>query len=118
MPVVKIEFLTEEDLQKGKSFVLEHQLNGKAAYLEEERRDKVIRCFICHRFGHISRITQPDVEYVPVRHIQSLTVLTKVNVLTVKVIIQPLQKLPCLSTSVSATEIQSLVLIPLKTLQT
>ena len=56
MPVVKIEFLTEEDLQKAKSVVLEHQLNGKTAYLEEERRVKVIRCFNCHRFGHISRI--------------------------------------------------------------
>ena len=61
---------------------------------------------------------QPDVEFVPVRNIQSWTVSTKVSVLTVKVIIQPLQKLPCLSTNVSATEIQSFVLIPLKTIQT
>ena len=56
MPVVKIEFLTEEDLQKAKSVVIEHKLNGKSAYLEEERRVKVIRCYNCHRFGHISRI--------------------------------------------------------------
>ena len=56
MPVVKIDFLSEEDLQKAKSVVLEFQINGKAAYIEEERRVKVIRCYNCHRFGHIRRI--------------------------------------------------------------
>ena len=56
MPVVKIEFLTEADLQKAKSVVIEQKLNGKSAYLEEERRVKVIRCYNCHRFRHISRI--------------------------------------------------------------
>ena len=58
IPVVKIEFLTEEDLQKAKSVVLEHQLNGKTAYLEKERRVKVIHCFnhtgkCIRRFGGI-----------------------------------------------------------------
>ena len=56
MPVVKFEFCTNEDLKKAKFVVLEFQLNGKAAYIEEERRVKVIRCYNCHRFGHILKI--------------------------------------------------------------
>ena len=56
MPVVKIEFCSKEVLEKAKSVVLKFQLNGKAAYIEEERHIKIIRCYNCHRSGHIRKI--------------------------------------------------------------
>ena len=43
MPSVKTEFCSKEVLKKAKSVILEFQLNGKAAYIEEERRIKIIR---------------------------------------------------------------------------
>ena len=55
MPVVRIEFHTEEDFEKAKSTVIHYCTNGKPAFLEAERPFKLIRCFNCHRIGHIGR---------------------------------------------------------------
>ena len=55
MPVVRIEFKTEEDFEKAKLTIIHYSTNGKPAFLEAERPFKLIRCFNCHRIGHIGR---------------------------------------------------------------
>ena len=55
MPVVRIEFQTEEDFEKAKSTVIHYSTNGKPTFLEAERPFKLIRCYNCHRIGHIGR---------------------------------------------------------------
>ena len=55
MPVVRIEFLTAEDLVKAKTVLIHYSTNGKPAFLEAERSFKLVRCFNCHRIGHIGK---------------------------------------------------------------
>lgn len=55
MPVVRIEFQSVEDLELAKSLQINYSLNGKTAFLESEHSFKIVRCFNCHRIGHIGR---------------------------------------------------------------
>jgi hypothetical protein len=55
MPVVRLHFSTSEELTEAvrRRFVL--SFNGKKAFVEAQRNFKVIRCYRCHRFGHVAR---------------------------------------------------------------
>ena len=54
MPIRKVSFVSNQDLLKACSLVYPYQLNGKPAFCEEEKRLKIVRCFNCHQFNHIS----------------------------------------------------------------
>ena len=55
MPVVRIEFDSAEELELAKTLQINYSINGKPAFLESERSLKIVRCFNCHRIGHIAR---------------------------------------------------------------
>ena len=52
MPVVKIFHESHEELLITINKELGLKFNGKQTYVEAERRQKVVRCFNCMRFGH------------------------------------------------------------------
>ena len=58
MPVVKLFFETHKELLLTVATELNSKYNGKSTYVEVERRKKVVRCFNCMRFGHISATCQ------------------------------------------------------------
>jgi hypothetical protein len=55
MPVVRIQFPTPENLQKAVQVQFDISLHGKKAFLEPQRGKRIIRCYNCHRFGHVAR---------------------------------------------------------------
>ena len=54
MPIRKITFGSESDLDKAICLELPFKLNGKQAFYEKEKQLKVVRCFPCHRYNHIA----------------------------------------------------------------
>ena len=54
MPIRRAYFASSPDLSKACNIVYPFKLNGKQAFCEEEKRLKILRCFNCHRFNHIS----------------------------------------------------------------
>ena len=53
MPVVKVLHQSNTDLKSSLIKPFPFSFRGKAAYIEPERKNRVILCFICMRFGHI-----------------------------------------------------------------
>lgn len=53
MPVVKLFHCSHEELLQTIKIDLGLKFNGRKAYVEAERKKKVVRCYNCMRFGHI-----------------------------------------------------------------
>ena len=54
MPIRKVHFACSEDLSKACKVEYPFKINGKQAFCEEEKSLKIVRCFNCHLFNHIS----------------------------------------------------------------
>lgn len=54
IPVVRIQFTSADDLHKAKKVKLPFTYRKIDAYIEDERKKKVIRCYNCHSYGHIA----------------------------------------------------------------
>ena len=54
MPIRKVTFDSERDLEIAIETDFPFKINGKQAFCEKEKQFKVVRCFSCHRFNHIA----------------------------------------------------------------
>ena len=54
MPVVKLLHENHSALETTLQTKLPFKFHGKEAYVEEQRKTKVVRCYNCMRFGHIA----------------------------------------------------------------
>lgn len=54
MPVWKVDFEANKDLERALHITYPFKLNGKKAFCEASRKYKVVRCFSCQRYGHIA----------------------------------------------------------------
>ena len=73
--------------------IVHHSINGKPKYLEAERSFKLVRCFQCHRVGHIGRacIYESRCGNCSATDIQITSVVTRVNAHIATGITTPLQ---------------------------
>ena len=60
MPIVKILFKTPDSLQLSLNLSLGYTYNRREAFIEKSKAKKVVRCFNCMRYGHISRNCSSD----------------------------------------------------------